>query len=316
MELTWKASESATALYAATCMSAGLPVADARLAEAFAPALDFMLAEFVTCGVPADRLLPILTGLAARGVDDNQQLVEQAIAKSIGRAKFGPATIRRLAAAIGGMKAAFRNAYRATANDDSRPLVDVLLDRGRPLLAQWETHGRGMLTQVARSTEENVIAASAEVVLVYPLVGGNGIAQRALNVVTFEAVRANPSAENPRAALPEVIRLAWLLSQLNLDLPMYADHVLAAHRDLVGRWATIPPVLAAADYFELAPFSVEAVQRALVSWKLVDPQGAGGVAEPAATLMTWWQTLQQGPTRWAVALAALEQMLFPGPDQS
>jgi len=98
MELTWKASESASALYAATCLSAGLPVADARLAEAFAPALDFTLAEFVACGAPADRLLPILTGLSARGVEDNRQLVEQAIAKSVGNRMFVPATVGRLAA--------------------------------------------------------------------------------------------------------------------------------------------------------------------------------------------------------------------------
>ena len=59
MELTWKASEPASALYAATCLSAGLPVADTRLAEAFAPAVEMALAEFDACGTPADRLLPI-----------------------------------------------------------------------------------------------------------------------------------------------------------------------------------------------------------------------------------------------------------------
>jgi hypothetical protein len=312
MELTWKASESASALYTATCMSSGLPVADARLAEAFAPALEFALAEFVACGAPAERLLSILTGLAARGADDNRQLVEQAIAKSIGRGMFMPATIGRLATAIGGMKAAFLNAYRATAADGSRPLVDELLDRGRPLLEQWETHGRGLLAQIARSTEESVVTAGAEVVLVYPLVGGNGFAHRALNVVTFEAVTANPSVE-----LPEVVRLAWLLSQLNLDLPRYADHVTAAHRDVVGRWATIPPTLAAAETMGLPPFSLEAVRRALVVWRLVDDRGSdGALADRAATLSTWWNTLQQGQTPWAVALGALEQMLFPGPDQS
>ena len=84
MELTWKASEPANALYAASCLSAGLPVADARLAEAFAPAVEMVLAEFEACQAPADRLLPILTGLAARGVDDNRQLVEQAITKLVG----------------------------------------------------------------------------------------------------------------------------------------------------------------------------------------------------------------------------------------
>jgi hypothetical protein len=318
MELTWKASESASALYAAKCMSDGLPVADARLAEAFAPALDFALAEFVACGAPADRLLPILTALAARGADDNRQLVEQAIAKTVGRGMFVPATIGRLATSIGGLKAAFQNAYRATVAADSPPLVDELTVLGRPLLAQWEAHGPGLLSQIARSTEQNVVAAGAEVVLVYPLVGGNGFAYRALNAVTIEATPTDPCAE-----LPEVVRLAWLLSQLNLDLPAYADRVLPANRDMVGRWATIPPVLAAAEYVGLAPFSLEAIHQALVVWRLVDQHGGESpIADraptltTATTLMAWWTTLQQGQTPWAVALGALEQMLLPGPDPS
>ena len=39
MELTWKASEPASALYAATCLSEGLAATDPRMAGAFAPAV-------------------------------------------------------------------------------------------------------------------------------------------------------------------------------------------------------------------------------------------------------------------------------------
>jgi len=210
------------------------------------------------------------------------------------------------------MKAAYQSAYRSTVAADSLPLVDELLVRGRPLLDQWKTRGRGLLLQIARSTEENVIAVAAEVVLVYPLVGGNGIVHRSLNAATFEAVPADPRDE-----LPEVVRLAWLLSQLNLDLPMYADPISAPHRDIVGGWAMVPPVLAAAECVELTKFSEETVRRALVAWRLVDSQDADeAITARAATLTTWWKTLQQGETPWAVALAALEQMLFPCPDQS
>jgi hypothetical protein len=312
MEIIWKASESASALYAATCLSAGLPVADARMAEAFAPAVDLTLAEFAACGAPADRLLPILTGLASRGVDDNRQLIEQGLAKLVGRQSTVAALVGRLAGAMSGLKAAYQNAYRTIATTDSRPLVDELLLRGRPLLEQWEARGPGLLLQIARSIEENVVAASAEVALVYPLVGGNGIAHRSLNAVTFEAVLTNPIEQ-----LPEVVRLAWLLAQLNLDLPMYADHVAAPHRDAVGQWAMIPPVLSAAEYVELAPLSVAAIGRALVAWRLVDAaEGVDAIADKADTLMTWWKTGQDGRTPWAVALGALAQMLFPGPDQS
>jgi hypothetical protein len=312
MELTWKASEPASALYAANCLSAGLPVADARLAAAFAPGVEMVLAEFDACQAPTDRLLPILTGLAARGVDDNRQLVEQAITKLFGSRSPLSSSAGRLAGAIGGLKAAFHQAYRGTTGDDSRSLADELLLRGRPLVEQWETRGPGMLLAIARSTEENVLVQAAEIALAYPIVGGNGMAHRSLNAVTIEAVLANPFAE-----LPEVVRLAWLLAQLNLDLPMYADHVSAPHRDALGQWALVPAVLAAAEYVELAPLTDGAIGRTLTAWRLVAADTTSDIlAAQSATLLTWWQTYQAGQTPWAVALGALEQMLFPAVDQS
>jgi hypothetical protein len=309
MHLTWKASEGAIALYAANCLRASLPVADTRLAEAFAPAADMLLAEFAASNAPADRLLPVLTALAARGVNDNRQLVEQAIAKVAGSRSPLTASIGRLAGAVAGLKAAFHQAYRSIASDDSRSLADELLLRGQPLADEWQARGPGILLQIARLTEENVLAEAAEISLAYPLVGGNGMAHRSLNAVTIEAVLANPVER-----LPEVVRLAWLLSQLNLDLPIYADHVSPPHRDSVGGWALVPAVLSAAEYVEILPFNEESVAAALVAWRMTDSDSPA--TDNVATLMTWWQTYQDGGSPWAVALGALEHMLFPPRDQS
>ncbi len=315
MELTWKASEPASAIYAATCLSTGLPVADARLAEAFAPAVDVVLAEFEACTAPADRLLPLLTGLSSRGIDDNRQLFEQALTKLFGRlSDRSPmsASLGRLAGAVAGLKAAFQTAYGKTAASESRLLVDELAIRSRPLLEQWESRGPGLLVQLARSTEENVLVANAEIALVYPFVGGHGMSHRQLNCVTFEAVLTNPID-----SLPEVMRLAWLLAQLNLDLPMYADHVSADRRDAVGQWALVPAVLAAAECVELARLSAETVGKTLAAWRLAESAStAEAVANQSETLLTWWKTYQEGQTPWAVALGALEQMLFSTADQS
>ncbi len=315
MELTWKVSEPASALYAATCMSTGLPVVDARLGEAFAPAVEMAISEFEVCGAPADQLLPLLAGLAARGVDDNRQLIQQALTKLHGRLSDGSplsASIGRLAGAVAGLKAAFLNAFAANSAGDPKPLIDELTHRGRPLLDHWETRGRGLLLQLARSTEENVLAPGAEVALVYPIVGGNGISHRSLNAVTFEAVLTNPIER-----LPETVRLAWLLAQLNLDLPKYADHVSAEHRASVGQWALVPAVLASAEYVELAALSAEGVAAALVAWRLVDRAATDeDLLGQSDTLMTWWKTYQDSRTSWAVALGALEQMLFATADRS
>jgi hypothetical protein len=309
MELTWKASEPACALYAATCLSAGLPAADARFVESFSPALDTAIAEFVACDVPADRLLPIMTGLAARGVDDNRQLVEQAITKIAGSRSAWMASAGRLAGVVGGLKAAFQSTYRSLAAD-SRPLADELALRSRPLVAAWEARCRALLLQLARSTEENVLASTAEIAIIFPVVGGHGIAHRSLNAVTFEAGRKDADPQ-----LPEIVRLPWLLAQLNLDLPMYADHIAPAHRDAVGQWALVPAVLAAAEHVELGTLTTKSIGRALTTWRLADDSAVDDITGHSATLLTWWKTYQDSRTSWAVALGALEQMLFTGANQ-
>ena len=58
-------------------------------------------------------------------------------------------------------------------------------------------------------------------ILVQPVLGGAGAAHWLYNSVHIEAVLANPVAE-----LPEVVRLGWLLAQLNFDLPMFVGDLL------------------------------------------------------------------------------------------
>jgi hypothetical protein len=249
-------------------------------------------------------MLTVLAGLAAAGVDDSRQIVEQALRKLAGISDAASPFIGRLAGAVSGLKAGFQNAYRATASNDSPELVDELLLRGRPIFEQWEARGPGMLHQIARLTEELVLVPRADVVMVYPIVGGHGIAHRAVNVITLEAVLANPVE-----TLPETVRMAWLLAQLNLDLPMYADHVSAARRDSVGKLGVVPLVLAAAEYVELASFSVESLRQALAAWRVVGVEASNQELLPLAdTLFNWWNTYQEGSTPWAVALAALDEM--------
>jgi len=303
MQLTWKASESASCLYASTCIAARHAPADRRLAEAFAPGVESALAEFAACGAEADRWLPTLTGLAASGVEGNRQLVDQTITKLMGGRASADALAGRLAGCLAGLKAAFQNAYRETASAAAKPLVDELLMRGRPLAEQWEARGPGMLWHVARATEEGVLAERADLVLVYPVLGGHGLAHLPVNAVTFEAVLANPVDE-----LPEVVRLAWLLAQLNLDLPKFADQLPANRRERVGQLAMVPPVLSAAEHVELGRFTADAIRHAIVAWRIVGGD-ASDVPAVADTLMTWWSTYQAGTTPWVVALAALDQML-------
>lgn len=303
MQLTWKASESTSALYAALVLSQDHAAADARLADAFAPALEIARSEFDAAKLPVTPFLSQLAALSASGVEDNRRLVEQACAKIIGRGTPQTALTSRLASTVGGLRAAFLAAYRATSLSDNRELVDELLLRGRPLMEQWDARGPGLLAQIRRSTEENLLVENATITLVHPVLGGHGLAHRALNTITFEAVLTNPDD-----ALPETLRIAWLLAQLNLDLPIYCENLPAERRELVGQLALLPPVLSAAEHVELAPLHTSTLERAITLWRI---DAARDPAETAATLLTWWDTLQQAATPWPVALAALDQMLAP-----
>ncbi len=278
MQLIWKASESTSALYAALCLAEGRTVADSRLAEAFAPAVAHLLTELAIAGVSTNRFLTTLTKISASGVEDNRQLVSQALGKLIGRNTPVDALIGRLGSLIGGLKAAFYNAYRTTTTVDAPNLVDELLLRGRPLVAQWEARGPGLLLQLGRTAEKSLLVENACIVLVYPLVGGNGLAHQAVNAISFEAVLTNPSAD-----LPEVVRLAWLLAQLNLDLPRFADHVSPAHREYTGQLALVPALLSAAEYVELTSFTTESVAQALHAWRI---DAAAATTATAETLIT------------------------------
>jgi hypothetical protein len=305
MQLTWKASESTSALYAALVLSQGHAAADARLADAFAPSLEIARSEFDAAKLPVTPFLAQLAALSASGVEDNRRLVEQACAKIIGRSAPQSALTSRLASTVGGLRAAFLSAYRTTSspNANSPELVDELLLRGRPLMEQWDARGPGLLAQIRRNTEENLLVENATITLVHPILGGHGLAHRAFNTITFEAVLTNPDD-----TLPETLRIAWLLAQLNLDLPIYCENLPADRRELVGQLALLPPVLSAAEHVELAPLHTSTLERAITLWRI---DAASERAETAATLLTWWDTLQQAATPWPVALAALDEMLAP-----
>ena len=120
------------------------------------------------------------------------------------------------------------------------------------------------------------------------------------NRVTFEAVLTHPHAE-----LPETLRLAWLLSQLNLDVPVFSEYLPAGRLEQVAPLAMLPVVLAAAEVVELARVDHRSLRMAIECWHL--PTKLPDDVEER--LLRWWQTYLESSTRWTVALTALDQML-------
>jgi hypothetical protein len=289
-ELRWRTSGSASCLHAAACRAAGLTAANAEFEEAVASPADALLGEIAGASWPVVEVLDELTSLAAE-IGNNRELVDRLIARR--QLPIVDAAGRvTIAGAIADLEAALRR---------WQPEVEEeLAARIRPLREQWEARGPGMLIEIARLTQPEVISAAAEVVLVLPYAGGHGLAHPAQNRVTFEAVLVNPLPE-----LPEAVRLAWLLSQLNGDLPWLTDVLPPARARGAMRLAMLPPVLAAAEAVELGHCDEASIALALLAWL---PDVDADFAAPK--MWSWWEAWMEHPTRWAVAVAALDQLLM------
>lgn len=297
MQLTWKASESASAMHAA--------LAAARDGLLAPPGLDLALAPLL--GDPptaaqgeTPRLLAMLLQLAAQGVEENVQLAEQAITKLWGRQAARPGDVSVLAAWISSLERAYFDWHRAQGD---RQLVDEIVTRTAPVRDQWDARGPGLLREFGRLSDHSLIADEAAVVMVLPVVGGDGMAHLAGNLITFEAVLTNGDSQ-----LPEVLRLAWLLAQLQFDLPAIAEHVPPGRLHEVAPLAVLPALLEAAGAVELVEVSPMLLSHAIAAWRIANPQQAASLA---GTVQKWWSTYLAKPVAWPVAAAALAAMLAP-----
>ncbi|MCE9555717.1 MAG: hypothetical protein K8T91_20400, partial [Planctomycetes bacterium] len=243
-ELTWLTRPTTTALCAAAALELGRVPADQPLVEALAPAAARLLECCQAAGADPTVLLSHLIPLSGDNVPP-AALATTALVKTIGRQK-GEQHIASLAEALRQLDAALAAA---------RPkLADELLMRRDVIKEQWDARGPGFLATVRRLTDgakrltnATIVPERAEVLLTHPLLGGGGDSWILYNRVTLEAVLANP-----HAALTEVVRLGWLLSQLNLELPSISELIPPTRLPQIAPLAMLCVALQAAEEVELA----------------------------------------------------------------
>lgn len=296
MNLTWKTSQSANALHAVHALARGLQLVPPGLAEALAP--------LVSEPPPAARgdlreLTANLLQYAAAGFEPDHELAEQTLAQQWGRDSVSASEISPLAAWIGKAQQAYLEWHRSQTD---RQLADEIATRTVPLRDHWDARGPGMMRQIGRLTEPWIVAERAEIVTVLPVVGGDGMAHLPVNIVTVEALLANVEPQ-----LPEVVRLGWLASQLEFDLPAIAEQLSPGGAGQMAELAMLPATLAAAESVELAECSPESLCRALSVWRVASTaEEAEALAE---VLARWWETYQTSDITWPAAVAALETLL-------
>lgn len=290
MDIRWIASPDASALYAANAVRRKLPLHDQAVAAALeTPALE--LDQVFRRYGSHERLWRNVVGLAA-DIAASPQLAEMAFRKSFSLEKIAPTSIREASSWISEIKAATRRLAKQ-ANES-------LADRVGPLQMQWRARGPGLMQQVARLTDPRVAIASGVAAVVHPWRGGGGLTYIQGNVAVIEGLLANADER-----LPEVLRLGWLLSQMNLSLPMFCEEIHPDRFLQVVELAMLPVVLEAAAHVELAACDESTMQLAADAW-LNQPPPTTGFWE---TLLAWWETCKEEKFAWSVALRGLDQML-------
>lgn len=289
MKLRWITHLATSALHAGEASWRGKTLVDEKLAEAVRePALS-LAREISSHGVPELRMWRNLAALVPT-FDNRRHAVKIAGLRSTGRPLDEPSVV-----AISGAIIELERAVNAAFPD----LAGELELRSRVLQEQWEARGPGMLNRMKQLLPDYALVPGADVLLVQPALGGGGAPHLVNNTARIEAVLVNPFPQ-----LPETVRLAWLLSQLNLDLPIHSEGIHSDRLPHITAFAMLPVVLEAAHYVELVTFDRELLPMALESWGLRVPADV----DAADLVANWWVTYQDARPSLGVALKALDEM--------
>lgn len=287
LEVRWIVSTRASALHALAALLAGQSLVDQKTSAALADEARAWRADLDLLGLDAGAFFRHAIPLATR-IDSPGAWAEAVLAKTLGPLAADRAAVQPITRRLIALQAAFDGAHPGA--------LEELELRSSPLREQWEARGGGLLATLDRLTTTGLVPEAADAILVHPVLGGGGAAHWQYNSVQFEAVLANPLAE-----LPEVLRLGWLLAQLNFDLPLYDDHLDRRRLAIVGPLALIPPTLASGTEVELNRDTRDTLATAVRAWT--------GAAVDLDVLSTWWETYQATSPPWHIALGALDQML-------
>jgi hypothetical protein len=289
MNLRWIPHLATSALHAAEASWRGETFVEPHLAAAVREPAAALAQQISAYNLPELRMWRNLAAFVPT-FDTRRQAVKIAGLRSQG-SPLSEIAVAAIAGAITDLERAV---------NDSFPDLSAELDlRSRVLREQWEARGPGMMARMRQMLPDDVILQGSDVLLVQPAMGGDGKPHLVNNTVRMEAVLANP---HPK--LPEVVRLAWLLSQLNLDVPKYSEDIHPDRLPHITAFAMLPVVLEAAHYVELVTFDRELLPLAIEAWRLRVPADVDG----PELVANWWMTYQEARPTLAVALKALDEM--------
>lgn len=291
LELRWQENVWTSCLHAAQIVAGRNYPVDEALAASIGPIVEEMLHELYFAGISDRRFWRHVLPLSARH-PGKAELARIVVGKTSGLAAADSPAAERVGQALTALERAYLKAIPDAENQ--------LKLRRRPLQEAWEARGPGLLFFLKQFVPEDFVPEAADIVLVLPVSGGRGTAHLTYNSLRLEGVLYDPYPQ-----LPEVVRLAWLLAQLNINLPKYGEQVHQDRLPLIARLAVLPAALAAAQEVELMRPGTVTLADALKLWQVTN----AGHEALAEIVETWWTTQQAQDAPWNIALAALDRML-------
>ncbi|MBY0525540.1 MAG: hypothetical protein K2R98_19200 [Gemmataceae bacterium] len=290
IDLRWQTSTSLSCFHAAEAVLHQRSFVWPALAEALAEPVARLQEALVEERVPPAAFWAHLLPLSASNAGA-QELAQVALTKSVGQAEAST-RVRRIQGLLHDIRRLFPLALPEVNNAAAWTI--------KPLQQRWNERGSGLLGRMALWTEPEILVEDATVVGVFPVLDGGGGAYPYYNLVHIEAL-----ADDPTPELPETMRLAWLLSTLNLNLPRYSDHIRGTRFLTVACLAMLPVALAAATDVRMVDGVEPLLELAVRTWMPPSPHRETWNAR----LGEWWEKYRAMRPPWSTALKGLDRLL-------
>lgn len=297
--IRWEIGDKLSPLHAARCWAAGASAIDSTFAAKIAEPLAELTKRLAASELDLESFWRRLIAASAAGAND-----QDACRTALTAAGIGELGLDACASAILTCLAETRLAYQERFPKSSQQLSL----RARPIREQWDGYGAGLLRRIAKKTHESFIPKNAVSIFLSPYRGGDGDCDPATSTLWIEAVLTNPVP-----SVPEVLRLAWLVTRIGIGTQVLSSQSGEQNEDdsrasLVVALAALPVVLDAACYLEMAPtptVTAGLIDDAMQTWF--------GPMEPSVIEIVdkWWSQSEQLKPPFPVALKALDRML-PG----
>ena len=234
MNLNWQVHETATTVHVAAAIARGLPLSDPRIADAVATPMKALPDAILQFGMSDEVAWDSLCMHACRYADAAQLV---SVALPVSEQHQGQRQQEQFIRLINEVGAGIRQVLPE--------LRDELRHRIRPLREQWDARGRGFLRSLSSGTDRRLVLPVANVVVVYPILCGDGAIAPEHAAVQIEALLTNTVP-----GLPEVVRLGWLIGQLACHRLLQTIEAPACQPRRVIELAMVPATLAAAENVE------------------------------------------------------------------